>query len=430
MFTREGLSNIPDTGESDIPAMQNIKIDWKGVHKLLKNLKVHKATGPDEIPAYVLKTAADELAPALALLFQLSMDQGEIPQDWKQALVVPIFKKGDKHQPSNYRPVSLTSITCKLLEHIIHSNIMHHFDQHRVLCNNQHGFRKKRSCETQLLSTIQEIASSTAKGHQVDIILLDFAKAFDKVPHTRLLHKLDHYGVRGNVKRWIKSFLSHREQRVILDGVRSKSAEVLSRVPQGTVLGPLLFLCFINDLPESIKSSQAKLFADDSLLFRVTKNDSDRALHQKDLSALEHWENTWQMSFNPIKCVVLRISTKKKKVLSTQYELHGHALEVVDSSKYLGDTIKDDLSWGTHIQNTVSKANRTLGFLRRNMKDCTKPVKDLTYKAMIRPTMEYASAVWTQPYKLTSQHWSRCRDERLAMSVMTTIPELQDVSPR
>ena len=136
------------------------------------------------------------------------------------------------------------------------------------------------------------------------------------------------------------------------------------------------------------------------------------------------------MSFNPIKCVVLRISTKKKKVLSTQYELHGHALEVVDSSKYLGDTIKDDLSWGTHIQNTVSKANRTLGFLRRNMKDCTKPVKDLTYKAMIRPTMEYASAVWTQPYKLTSQHWSRCRDERLAMSVMTTIPELQDLSPR
>ena len=169
-----------------------------------------------------------------------------------------------------------------------------------------------------------------------------------------------------------------QEQQVILDGVRSEAAEVLSGVPQGTVLGPLLFLCFINDLPESIKSSQAKLFADDSLLFGVIKNDSDRALLQKDLSALEHWENTWQMSFNPIKCVVLRISTKKKKVLPTQYELHGHTLEVVDSSKYLGVTIKDDLSWGTRIQNTVSKANRTHGFSMKNMKDCTKPVKDLT----------------------------------------------------
>ena len=140
----------------------------------------------------------------------------------------------------------------------------------------------------------------------MDIILLDFANAFDKVPHTRLLHKLDHYGVRGSVKRWIESFLCHREQRVILDGVRSESAKVLAGVPQGTVLGPLLFLCFINDLPESIKSFQAKLFADDSLLFRVIKNDRDRALLQKDLSALEHWENTWQMSFKVSKGAKIR----------------------------------------------------------------------------------------------------------------------------
>ena len=136
-------------------------------------------------------------------------------------------------------------------------------------------FRKKGSCETQLLSTVQEIAPSTAKGQQVDIFLLDFAKAFDKLPHTRLLHKLDHYAVRGNVERWIDSFLSQRRQQVVLDGVRSDTAEVLSGVPQGTILGPLSFLCFINDLPESIKSSQAKLFADDSLLFKVIRNDTE-----------------------------------------------------------------------------------------------------------------------------------------------------------
>ena len=139
------------------------------------------------------------------------------------------------------------------------------------------------------------------------------------------------------------------------------------------------------------------LVADDSLLFKVIKNDSDRALLQKDLSALEHWEKTWQMSFNPTKCVGLRICTKKKrKILQTQYQLHGHTLEVVDASKYLGVTISDDLSWETHVQNIVCKANRnrTLGFVRRNLKDCTKPMKELTYKTMIRPTMEYASTVW------------------------------------
>ena len=181
---------------------------------------------------------------------------------------------------------------------------------------------------------------------------------------------------------------------MVLDGVRSDTAEVLLGVPQGTVLGPLLFLYFINDLPEFIKSSQAKLFADDSLLFKVIRNDTDRALLQNNLTALEHSKITWQMSFNPTKCVVLLISTNKKTGLSTQYQLHGHTFEMVDSSKYLGMAIRDDLSWETRVQNTASKANRTLGFLRRNMKDCTKPVKDLTYKTMIRPVMEYSAAVW------------------------------------
>ena len=206
--------------------MSNITVNWKGVHKLLMNLKTKKATRTDEIPAFILKAAATELAPALANLFQLSLDLGEIPQDWREASVVPLFKKVDRHLASNYRPVSLTSITCKLLEHIVHSNVMQHFDRYDVLSDNQHGFRKRRSCETQLLTTIQEIASNTAIAKQVDVILLDFAKAFDKVPHVRLLHKLDHYGVRGNIKRWIQSFLSNRMQQVFLDGAKSKTADV------------------------------------------------------------------------------------------------------------------------------------------------------------------------------------------------------------
>ena len=185
---------------------------------------------------------------------------------------------------------------------------------------------------TQLLSTIQEIASSTAKGHQVVIILLDIAKAFDKVPHTRLLHKLDHYGLRGNVKRWTESFLSHREQQVILDGARSESAEALSGVPQGTVLGPMLFMCFVNDLPESIKSSQAKLFADDSLLCQGHQERQWQSSSPKrPFSTRALWENLAD-EFQPHQMCSVEDFDKKKKLLPTQYEMHGHTLEVVDSS--------------------------------------------------------------------------------------------------
>lgn len=152
-----------------------IKIGINGVIKLLRDLNPHKAAGPDSIPTYILKVAAEELAPVLSKIFQTSLDTGEIPADWREAHIVPLFKKGDKHLASNYRPVSLTSVTCKILEHIVHSNIINHFLDNEILCDNQHGFRAKRSCETQLITTIQGIASQLHTGRdQVDIILLDF----------------------------------------------------------------------------------------------------------------------------------------------------------------------------------------------------------------------------------------------------------------
>ena len=216
VYTKD-TSSLPDKGPSPHPEMPDIAVNWKGVHKLLKSLKSFKAnvwrgflflwvlgmgyvillwhslnlpynyfTGPDSIPAFILKAAADQLSPILTRLYQTSFDTGQIPSDWREAWIVPVFKKGDRHKAANYRPVSLTSITCKLLEHIIHSNLMAHFDKYKILKDNQHGFRKRRSYETQLIVTIQEIASKLSKGEQVDVILLDFTKAFDKVPHSRL----------------------------------------------------------------------------------------------------------------------------------------------------------------------------------------------------------------------------------------------------
>ncbi|KAK3096779.1 hypothetical protein FSP39_003228 [Pinctada imbricata] len=195
VFTREDNSSLPDLGDSPYQPMSRIKISLTGVVKLLKGLRPFKATGPDEVPAFILKQAAESIAPFLTRLFKQSLDDGTIPNEWRLANIVPIYKKGDKHQPCNYRPLSHTSISCKLLEHAIHSSVMDHFGRQNILCDEQHGFRARRSCETQLVTTLDEIARNMDDGQQTDIILLDFFKAIDKEPHRRLLKKIEHYGI-------------------------------------------------------------------------------------------------------------------------------------------------------------------------------------------------------------------------------------------
>ena len=170
--------------------------------------------------------------------------------------------------------------------------------------------------------------------------------------------------------------------------------DVISGVPQGTVLGPLLFLAFINDLPESVKGSDPRLFADDCLLYRIINCDADADAVQQDLLALEEWERKWQMKFHPEKCQVIRIITNKRVERQTQYRLHGHTLEVVDNGKYLGVTISSDLSWHRHVDAVAAKASRTLGFLRRNLGQCTMEVKSTAYTSLVRPVLDYASPAW------------------------------------
>ena len=235
-FTQERLSDLPIEEESVIPPMPDIVITEEGVPKMLKNLNPHKAVGPDEISPWVLRNTAEEIAGALTILFQLSLDTGIIPEDWLCANITPIYKKGDKTQPSNYRSVNLTSVCSKLMEHILQSNIMDHLDVHSILSELQHGFRKRHSCETQLLTALNDIALDLDHRQQVDVIIMDFQKAFDKVPHRRLLLKFRRYGIRGEILKWIEGFLTHRKQRVVIEGEYSNWVNVDSSVPQGTVL--------------------------------------------------------------------------------------------------------------------------------------------------------------------------------------------------
>jgi len=372
--------------------MPKITVSVNGVQKLLSNLK-DKAAGPDNIKPLVLKELSKQISPIITLLFQKSLDSGILPKVWTSANVIPLYKKGNKEDPANYRPISLTCILCKSLEHIVSSNLSAHFNKYNILYDLQHGFREKRSCETQLLQLIDDLARNMSSGQQTDLILLDFSKAFDKVNHLKLLFKLQEHGVDKDTLSWIKSFLIGRTQRVALDGELSSEVPVTSGVPQGSVLGPLLFLLYINDLPKSI-TSQVRLFADDTAVYLTINNMHDCHTLQEDLDKLMKWEHLWDMEFNPSKCQVLNITRNKSK-FSFNYRLHGQILETVDNAKYLGVDISKDLSWNTHINRITNNANKSLGFLRRNIQTRNSNIRQLAYKTIVRPQVEYASSVWS-----------------------------------
>jgi hypothetical protein len=227
--------------------------------------------------------------------------------------------------------------------------------------------------------------------------ILDFAKAFDKVPHERLLKKLDHYGIRGGIHRWVRNFLTGRTQRVVCEGAASEPKPVISGVPLGTVTGPLWFLLFINDLPANLCST-ARLFADDCVLYTSSKTPEKLDSLQDDLFKLEAWQETWSMKFNPSKCSVMQITLKKDRP-DVNYTFCGEVLQETASHPYLGVQIDNNLSWKTHIKMAVSKASRILGFLKRNIWFTSQATKAAAYKTLVRPILEYASSVW-DPYRV------------------------------
>ena len=292
--------------------MPNINITVNGVSKQLSKLNPGKAAGPDNLTFRILKELHSEVAPMLTDIYNSSLCKGKVPDDWRNASVSPVYKKGAKTKAENYRPISLMCICCKVMEHVITSNIMAYLDKYQLLHSNQHGFRKKKlSCETQLIQFVQDISDTLNESGQTDIIVMDFSKAFDKVDHKRLLLKLHHFGINNAVITWIGSFLSNRTQRVVLEGEESDTCPVMSGVPQGSVLGTCLFLLYVNDMPDMIES-YIRLFADDTIMYLTVSNQADSQALQSDLSKLETWESEWLMAFNPDKCEVIRITNKKK----------------------------------------------------------------------------------------------------------------------
>ena len=311
VFTQENMENMPTvTMSKSNGGLESYEIGVEDVRKKLSILNPNKSPGSDNLHPSILREMKNVLDKPLTMLYQETLTTGMIPDDWKHAKVTAIFKKGEKKKPNNYRPVSLTSIPCKVMELIILDQIMKHMKRNNLFSNKQFGFLDGRSTVLQLLIVLDKWTRTIDEGGSIDCIYCDFKKAFDKVPHKQLLKKIEGYGIRGEILGWIKAFLSDRTQQVIVNGETSQCKEVISGIPQGSVLGPLLFVIFINDLPTQVKSD-IFLFANDTKIFRNIRSEDDRETLQKDINTMLEWANKWQLEFHPDKCVSMSINNKE-----------------------------------------------------------------------------------------------------------------------
>ena len=332
------------------------------------------------------------------MIFNKSIKEGKVPSSvWKIAEVKPIFKKGDKSDPGNYRPVSLTPIICRIFESFVRDSLYNHLIDTDLLSSKQFGFCKGRSCVTQLLVTIHSWMKSMDNKKAVDAIYLDFSKAFDTVPHKRLLHKLNSYGIQGNILNWITDFLSDRTQYVTVNGSSSEPAPVTSGVPQGSVLGPILFIYYINDMPD-VTDQELKIFADDTKGSNEIEINEDVLKLQKCIDDLTEWTKLWLLKFNGPKCGALHMGSNNAKH-DYYITINGktHTLNKTVLEKDLGVFIDPNLSFTEHINTKVNKAKSMCGLLIRTITYKSKDIMIPLYKALIRPIIEYANPVWN-PY--------------------------------
>ena len=396
VFVEENGQNIPHLNEGEKSGgrlISDVLVTPDAVRDKLKGLNPNKAQGPDLIPPRVLKELANELSLPLSILFNKTMEKGSIPSDWKRAEVVPIFKKGTKTDPSNYRPVSLTCVCCKILESIVRDTIVNHMNDNNLYTEQQHGFRKHRSCMTQLLEVMEDLTQMLDDRHDIDIVYLDFRKAFDTVPHKRLICKLKGYGITGKLLEWIEDFLKNRSQKVRIGREYSTDARVLSGIPQGSILGPVLFTVFINDLPDSLKSL-CKIFVDDTKLYNSSKHSDDL---QSDIDSLQAWTEKWLLFFNETKCKVMHAGNRNPRKDYHMGISDTITIETCNDEKDLGVIFDENLKFSSHINKSINKANQMIGIIKRSFTFLDQEMFLNLYKALVRPHLEYGNLIWGYP---------------------------------
>ena len=394
VFTVEDLSNIPYCPPmSQLYSVTDAYFDPETIKRKILNLKTSSSSGPDKISSRFLQNHVDSLTVPLSIIFTKSLESGIVPQDWRDTNVTPIFKKGAKNSPGNYRPVSLTSIPCKLMESVMKDEILDFLLRHNLLNNTQHGFLPNKSCTTNLLQFMEKITDLFDNSIPVDVIYLDFSKAFDKVPHKRLLAKMKSLGIKGRLLTWTEAWLTNRKQRTVLNGTCSNWSSVISGVPQGSVLGPLLFVIFINDIDNCTKNISIMLkFADDTKLGNVATDQADVERLQKTIDELLVWADTWCMSFNTAKCKVLHLGRNNEKHV---YNMNGIDLQAVETERDIGVLMSSNLKPSLQCTQAANRASAILTQISRAFMYRDRRTFLNLYKQFVRCHLEFAVPAWS-----------------------------------
>ena len=368
--------------------MTDLTFSEAEVSCVLRSLDSNKATGPDGIPARLLKETADVIGPSLCELFNRSVLSGTIPEEWKVANIVPVYKKGDKEYTENYHPISLLSITSKVLERCVLNNINFRLRDAVNMC--QHGFMAGRSCVTNLLDTLDYLGSCLDSGGHTDVIYMDMSKAFDKVYQGLLIQKLQNdCGFGGNLLRWFQCYLENRKQRVTVLGATSDLLSVTSGVQQVSILGPALFLLYVNNLPNNVKSSRFAMFADDTKVFKAIQSPNDAVMLQEDINNLVNWSSESGLQFNETKCKAKSI-TRKTNPIPTTYSMNDSALASVKHERDLGVWISSNLTFNNHTNDQCAQASKMLSYIRRN----TRTINSIKTRRTIYLTLVRSHASW------------------------------------
>ena len=387
-------ATLPNVAIGDNFPLDSISLTSFEVESILKSLKTGKASGPDQISNRILKELAHSLSFPLCDLFNYSLSSGKVPKLWKQANVTPIYKKGDQSEVSNYRPISLLSTIGKVMEKLVHKYVSDYFIEHNVITSLQSGFISGDSTVNQLVDIYNTFCRALDEGKEVRAVFFDISKAFDRVWHKGLLFKLKCVGISGTLLEWFADYLRERKQRVVLPGVSSDWSTLEAGIPQGSILGPLLFLVYINDIVEDINST-IHLFADDTSLYLIVDDPLEAAnTLNNDVSKVYAWAKKWLVAFNPSKSESLLISRKRLELYHPPICMNNQPISEVNSHKHLGLTLSNDCTWHAHFEQIKTKAWTRINIMRKLKFQLDRKSLQTIYFSFIRPLLEYGDVIW------------------------------------